>query len=151
VPPGKEKMLLTTMWLTGLRVTEVIGIRKADINWGDDLMRVRWLKNRRYYERIMAIKPELKELLHLYTIKLKAEDRIFPISRQRVHQIIKKYDKKAHSHTFRHSFSVNCLKEGMSLPVLSRLLGHSDIKTTMQYLKIVPVDQAKELKEVSFV
>ena len=150
VPAGSYKMLLSTMWMTGLRVTEIISIRKQDINWNDNLMRVRWLKNRKFYERIIPVKRELKELLQLYTMKLKAEDIIFPISRQRVWQICKKYDKRIHPHTLRHCFAVNCLKNGMSIVVLSRLLGHSNINTTMEYLRIVPLDQAKELEAVQF-
>ena len=53
-------------------------------------------------------------------------------------------------HRFRNSFAVHWLRCGGRLEVLSQMLGHSDIKTTMIYLKIVPVDQGKELLKVRF-
>jgi len=51
--------------------------------------------------------------------------------------------KKAHPHNLRHTFAVSFLKKTNDLARLSRLLGHSDIKTTTIYLRFV-VDDLRE-------
>lgn len=46
-------------------------------------------------------------------------------------------------HTFRHSFAVHCLKQGMNLRSLQKILGHNDLATTAVYLDLI----AKDIKE----
>ena len=93
--------------------------------------------------------PLLKDVLNLYVVNMKANDLVFPICRQRAFQITKKY-LQGSPHQLRHSFSVNWLKCGGDIVILSRMLGHSKIQTTMEYLKIVPLDQGKELIKIKF-
>lgn len=152
MPPGKNKVLLTTMWMTGLRVSEVINIRKCDINFGHNIMTVRWLKNRKYNERIVPIKRELSNILQLYTMSFKWDQVLFPLTRQAVYKICKAhFNRKPHS--LRHSFAVNFLSQcesPMGIVILKNLLGHSRIETTMEYLKIVPFDSAKALETIKY-
>lgn len=145
----EHQMLFRFLWMSGVRVTEAVTLRKQDIDTENFTMRVRWLKSRKYRERVVPVHPELLTLLRLYTAPMKAEDRVFPISRQRVWQLSKKYF-GGKTHKFRHSFAVNWLRSGLDLPTLSRVLGHGNIRTTMVYQQIVPVDQGKELIKVRF-
>lgn len=145
----EHQMLLRFLWMSGLRVTEAVGLRKMDIELEHYTMRVRWLKSRKYRERVVPLHPRLRDLLRLYTATMKAEDRVFPITRQRAWQIAKKH-LGGKTHKLRHSFAVNWLRCGGDIVVLHRVLGHSKIQTTMEYLKIVPVDQGKELLKVQF-
>ena len=48
--------------------------------------------------------------------------------------------KLAHPHRFRHTFASDMVRAGMSLPALMRLMGHADIETTLQYVRITPQD-----------
>src|SRR5215472_9283379 len=48
--------------------------------------------------------------------------------------------KLAHPHRFRHTFASDMVRAGMSLPALMRLMGHADIQTTLQYVRITPQD-----------
>jgi site-specific recombinase XerD len=48
--------------------------------------------------------------------------------------------KLAHPHRFRHTFASDMVRAGMSLPALMRLMGHADIQTTLQYVRISPQD-----------
>jgi site-specific recombinase XerD len=48
--------------------------------------------------------------------------------------------KLAHAHSFRHTFASDMVRAGMSLPALMRLMGHADIETTLQYVRITPQD-----------
>jgi len=144
-----HKMFLRFMWITGVRVSEAIGLRKRDINFKDYLIRVRWLKSRKYHDRILPMHPILKDVLELFVTNLKADDLVFPFTRQNAFMVCKKH-LGGSPHKIRHSFAVNWLKCDGDLVMLSRVLGHSDIKTTMEYLKIVPMDQGKELIKIRF-
>ena len=144
-----HRMLMNFLWMSGVRITEAVSLRKMDIDFPASLMTVRWLKSRKYNNRVVPIHPRLKDVLQVYTAALKAEERVFPITRQRAWQLTKKY-LGGHPHQLRHSFAVNWLKCGGDIVILRRVMGHSNIQTTMEYLKIVPVDQGKELIKIIF-
>jgi len=147
----KDKMLIFVLWRTGLRITEIINIKKQDIDFKNYTMQVRYLKSRKYQNRIIPIHPQLKDLLQLYSAGMNLEDKIFPITRQRADQIVKIYfGTEGYCHRFRHSFAVNWLRSGGNIVDLHRLLGHAKIQTTMEYLKIVPTDLGKELLKINF-
>jgi integrase len=54
--------------------------------------------------------------------------------------------KRVSPHTFRHTYASHLLIANYDLPTIQRLLGHSDIKTTMIYLQTVPSVTLKEAK-----
>lgn len=145
----KYRMIFTFLWMSGLRITETVNLRKGDIDFQNYVMKVRWLKSRKYNYRIVPLHPELRNLLQLYTAAMNNEELVFPITRQRAWQIVNEYF-GGHPHQFRHSFAVNWLRCGGDIIILHRILGHSKIQTTMEYLKIVPTDQGKELLKISF-
>lgn len=154
---GKEKMLFIFTWMTGCRVTEVISVRKRDIDFKNGEIKIRWLKNRKYLYRNIPIHTQLMQILSLTTAAMPLDQLLFPYSRQRVWQIFKKHrplgNDWMHPHTFRHSFAVNYLRQADTandLVILRKLMGHSSILTTMKYLDIVPVDQAKQLEKIKF-
>lgn len=152
MPPGRDKMMIITLWMSGIRVGELISIKKGDIDFQNNTVRIKWLKNRKYQERIIPIKKELCSMLSFYSAGLLSESRVFPLSRQRVHKIVNNW-LGTHPHTLRHSFAVNFLRQSSSataLVILQRLLGHKRIQTTMEYLKIVPSDMALELEKIKF-
>lgn len=146
--PG-HKMLMLFLWMSGVRITEAVSLRKGDIDFQNYIMRVRWLKSRKYKERVAPIHPRLKDILEFYLAPMKAEDRVFPVTRQRAWQLTWKY-LNGHPHQLRHSFAVNWLRCGGDIVILHRILGHSKIQTTMEYLKIVPIEQGKELMKITF-
>ena len=145
----QHKMLIQFLRMSGCRITEALNIRKKDLDFKNYIMSIRWLKSRKYNTRNIPLHPNLKNMLEVYVATMKEEDKVFPISRQRGWQIVNKYFKGS-PHQFRHSFAVHWLKSGGDIIALSRILGHSDIKTTMVYLQIVPIDQGKELIKIRF-
>ena len=67
-----------------------------------------------------------------------------------IERIIKKtadkagISKKVSSHVLRHTFSVNCIKKGISTRALQSLLGHDRLATTEIYLNLSPEDAIRE-------
>ena len=145
----RHRLLCKVMWETGIRVTEVISIKKKDINFDNHLLTIRWLKNRKFNTRIIPLHMFLIDILKFYTSPLIGEERLFPYSRIRVYQIVKKYF-NGHPHQLRHSFAVNWLKKGGDLYQLKEYLGHKRFETTEVYLKVHPKDLAKELYKINF-
>jgi integrase len=50
----------------------------------------------------------------------------------------------ANAHRFRHTFGADMARAGVRLPVLQRLMGHSDAKTTLQYIRLSMADISAE-------
>lgn len=145
----EERMFITLLWMSGIRVTEAISIKKKDINVREKVITVRWLKNRKYNERNVPIHSKLADMLAMYAGGMNMDQKVFNFTRQRAWQITKKCF-NTNPHTFRHSFAVNYLREGGQIVNLYRILGHSKIQTTMEYLRIVPTDLSKELETIGF-
>jgi integrase len=145
----KHKMLITFLWFTGCRISEIVQLKKRDIDMQNYLITIRWLKNRKYQTRNIPMHPLLRNQLSYYLATLNLDDVLFGLSRQRSWQIVQKYF-DGHPHQLRHSFAVNWLKCGGTIVELSKMLGHSDIKVTMVYLSIVPQDVGKELLKIQF-
>lgn len=144
-----DKFFCTFLFMSGIRVSEAINIKKKDINFKDKMMVVKWLKSRKYFERIVPLHPQLSQMLELYTGGMNLDDRVFPFSRQNAFYITKKW-LGVSPHKLRHSFAVNWIREGGKVEYLSKALGHRFINTTGEYLKIVPSDVAKELEKIKF-
>lgn len=145
----KKRMFLIFLWMTGARISEAVGLKKRDIDFQNYVMTIKWLKSRKYNYRVVPIHPSLRDMLQIYVAPINLDDNVFPFTRIRGYQITKEV-LGGSPHQLRHSFAVNWLRCGGDIVVLHRILGHADIRTTMEYLKIVPVDQGKELIKIQF-
>ena len=138
----RNYILLLCLWRTGMRNSELVKLQKRDII--NDTILVRNAKGNK--DRVIPLERELSNLLGLYTDRLKPKDKLFPISDRQVRNVVYKYSPDGldvHPHTFRHSFAVYCLKNGMNLRSLQKILGHSSLTTTQVYLDVV----GKDIKE----
>jgi len=156
----RDHLLIILLWQTGARITEALRITRNDIDTYNLSIRVltekqKSKKSKPVY-RIVPISAELSNEIASYVLNQNITDKLFNISRQRAFQIIKKtaikagITKSVHPHTFRHSFAVNCISQGVPLPIVKDLLGHSSVLTTMIYLKIVQQDARTFLSQVRF-
>lgn len=143
----RDRTLITTMLYTGIRATEAVNIKKKDIKHKDNMLRISHLKRTKKEERIIPVKPKIITLLRTYTSALNKNDKIFDITRQRVWQITKKHI-NGNPHMLRHTFAINWLKNDGNIVMLKKYLGHKNLRTTMEYLKVVPVDIQKELEKI---
>ena len=98
------------------------------------------------------MQSQLGYMLQMYSTMMTSKDLVFPFTRQWLYKIVKKWFNDS-PHMLRHSFAVNFLRQSQNptaLVILQRLLGHGRVQTTMEYLKIVPMDMAIELEKVRF-
>ena len=147
----RNKAMLELMYGSGLRVSELISLTVYDIDFNNDIIRI---KGKGSKERIVPIndvcKYYLKEYLdkrHLL-LKKKQSDALFlnskgtGISRQGFFKNLKEILKEKglnpdiSPHSLRHSFATHLLNGGADLRSIQMLLGHSDIATTRIYTHI---------------
>jgi len=141
----KHKLIIKLLYGCGLRVSEIINLKKEDIDFNEGLIKIRLAKGKK--DRFVNIPISLKKELENYC-SLNNEDILFPSARggklttATIRKIIKNSCKKAeikkqvHPHTLRHSFATHLLEQGTDLRIIQKLLGHSDIKTTQIYLSV---------------
>jgi site-specific recombinase XerD len=166
----RDKAILELLFSTGLRVSELTGLDREDINLksGEFSVRGKGEKIRlvfisdsaknaliSYLEKRKDVDPAL--FVHLKKVKnsgneenghgQKSDLRLTPRSIQR---IVKKYAakagivKKVTPHTLRHSFATDLLANGADIRSVQAMLGHSSITTTQIYTHITD----KRLKEI---
>jgi integrase/recombinase XerD len=143
----RDKVFFLTLLGTGKRVSEIISIKKNDIDFENRLLRIITLKKRRKQIDTIRLHQDVAYWLMILVGSLKAEDWVFPFTRQYADDLCKKYAhfagityKRASCHIFRHTFAVRWLEQGKPIHKLKRHLGHSSIQTTMVYLQIVDRD-----------
>jgi integrase len=71
----KHKMLIIFLWMSGVRVSEAITLKKNDIDFANQVMTVQWLKSRKWNKRVVPLHPLLKNILEVYTAPLKESDK----------------------------------------------------------------------------
>jgi len=152
IPIGKNKIFIQFLFMTGCRVTEAVSVEKQHLDFNERTIKIKWLKNRKWNERVIPLHNELLSVLQYYVDALKYDDRVFCFSRQRAFQICKKY-MRVSPHVLRHSFAVNFLRQTtnpMGLVILQRLLGHSNVNTTMKYLRLAPFELQDAVQRIVF-
>ncbi len=141
----KHKLILKLLYGCGLRVSEIVNLKKEDFNFSEGLIHVKHGKGKK--DRFVNIPNSIKEDLESY-YKLNNSKYFFESNRKgklttaTIQKIVKNAGKKAgigkniHPHTLRHSFATHLLEQGTDLKIIQKLLGHSDIKTTQIYLQV---------------
>jgi len=145
----RNYILLLVLTRTGMRVSEVVSMQKRDII--NDTIIVRDSKGSK--DRVIPLERELGNILGLYTDRMNPKDMLFPITDRQVRNIVYKYAPEGldvHPHTFRHSFAVHCLKSGMNLRSLQKILGHSNLNTTQVYLDVIGEDIKNDFDKVDW-
>ncbi len=157
----RDRAILETLYATGMRVSELITLRQADLAAGQEIVRVYGKGSK---ERLVPIGKSALRWIERYRTECRpellkrgvAQDVVFlnargsPMTRMAVWKIVQNYarqvgiGKDVHPHTFRHSFATHLLEGGADLRAVQEMLGHSDISTTQVYTHI----DREYLKEV---
>jgi integrase/recombinase XerC len=152
--PGKhdrsfrDRAVLETLYSTGIRASELIGINRDDIDHNDRLIRIRG-KGRK--ERIVPVGTKALDAIDAYLGREKKGDdnaALFTgpsgkrLTARTVQRILENYRKnlgllqKASPHTLRHSFATHMLESGADLRAIQELLGHASLSTTQRYTHV---------------
>jgi integrase/recombinase XerD len=145
----RDRMLLTFLLNTGLRITEAISIKKGQVDISSSTITVVWLKKRKKQDRVIPVNDKLKAVLVYYLAGLNKEDRLFDISRQRAYDVCKRW-LGVSPHVLRHSFAVHYRKSGGRLEDLSALLGHSSLQMTLIYSSITQEELKDEVNKIKW-
>lgn len=149
----KHKAILTTIYSCGLRLSEVLELKIADIKTRENLLLVRQAKGKK--DRVVMLSPLLLELLRTYYKTYKPKTYLFEgqegekYSERSVQQILKNALIKASIispasvHTLRHSYATHLLENGTDIRIIKELLGHNNIKTTEIYTHITDVSRTR--------
>ena len=155
----KHRTMLQVLYSTGLRVSELIGLRIGEIDSGRNTITVRHGKGAK--DRQIPLSPTLLQLLREYWKIYRPAEFLFEngrsgaqMSERTVQEVFAQakaasgINKKISAHTLRHSFATHLLEAGTDLVTIRNLLGHSNISTTPIYLHLKSGGQgAKHLLE----
>lgn len=150
---ARDRAILETLYSTGIRVSEVVGINRGDINEAGEALIIRG-KGRR--ERLVPLGTHALQSLNHYCKLLEGEterlglatDSDQPLfinkhggrlSSRSVRRKVSKYlsevglDPDISPHTIRHSFATHLLDNGADLRSVQELLGHQSLSSTQVY------------------
>ena len=149
----RDAAVLELLYAAGLRVSELISLKKSDINLDAGFLVA---SGKRSKERIVPIGSYAREVIKLYLEQMKPKGPfLFPeqeghaMTRQAVWKLVRKYglllqQGPLYPHMLRHTFATHLLEGGADLRSVQMLLGHEDISTTQIYTHV----DRKRLKEL---
>jgi len=149
----RDKTILELMYATGLRVSELINLKKSDVNLEGGFLTA---TGKRSKERVVPMGSYSIEAIKRYISEEKPKGPYLfcnkkgvKLTRQAIWKIIRKYARKIDKthvspHTIRHTFATHLLEGGADLRSVQILLGHEDISTTQIYTHV----DRKRLKEI---
>jgi len=143
-------LIMLLMWRTGMRNSEVVKLKKQDINFEEERIIIHQGKGKK--DRWIPLDTVLGDLLAYHMGDMGLDQRLFPITTAQVRNIVHKYQDAEYvkPHTFRHSFAVYCLKSGMNVRSLQKILGHKDLSTTAEYLDLIGKDIMYDFRKVNW-
>lgn len=156
----KNRVLLMTTYAAGLRVSEVVKLKPADIDSQRLMIRVEQAKGAK--DRYTLLSPRLLEELRLYWKLYRPTTWLFPSTRdphrklhigraQKIYYEAKRRAGITHGHgihTLRHCFATHLLEAGLDVRTIQGLMGHTAISTTMRYLQVRSFETRQDLLEL---
>ena len=144
----KYKAIIATAYAAGLRISEVCGLRLADID--SQRMRIHVRSGKGKKDRYVILGESLLALLRQYYQEVRPQGEYLfpghkpqrPLCTTAVNQVLRKVlretslAKRVTMHTLRHCFATHLLEAGTDIRILQVLLGHSSIRTTLRYTHI---------------
>lgn len=157
----RDLAIVYLMLFCGLRSCEVLSLKTGDIDFAGAKLRIRGKGGK---ERILPISPSVNKKLSDYLnyerpqtfhnkcfVSLKGYTKGRPMTPEGLRMIFRHRRrhalKKANPHLLRHTFCTNLITQGVSLPIVQRLMGHTDIEITMAYVHMSIDDVAKEYRQ----
>ncbi|MDP3791461.1 MAG: tyrosine recombinase XerC [Candidatus Omnitrophota bacterium] len=149
LPGLRDRAILETLYSTGIRVSELVGLDSGDVDFISGVIKVFGKGSK---ERVVPIGDEALGSIRRYNDKKskkdKDKDTIFLNNRggrltdRSVRRMLDKYihacsiEEKISPHSFRHSFATHLLDRGADLRSVQELLGHMNLSTTQIYTHV---------------
>ena len=146
-PSFPHHVIFSTMYGTGMRVSEAVHLRATDIDSQRMTIRIQQGKGRK--DRYVQLSPKLLEPLRSYWRKVRPGEWLFPgqipnqpLGRDAVGDAVTQASeraglkKRASPHSLRHAYAVHLLEAGTDLRKIQLLLGHRSLSTTARYLHL---------------
>jgi integrase/recombinase XerD len=148
----KSNLMLQFLYSSGLRVSEIVSLKKQDLDFNENMGWVRKGKGKK--DRMFMLSKKLSKKLQKFINKHNDWNYLFskekPLTTRNIQKIVQKAAQKAginksvHPHTLRHSFATHLLENGENLRNIQLLLGHNSLSTTERYIHV----SSAELKKV---
>ena len=152
-PNLKSQTALSVAYGTGLRVSEVIGLKVTDVDSKRMTLRVEQGKGRK--DRYAMLSPVLLERLRAWWRLAHAQGKMLPngwlfpglnpmdpLTARQLNRAVNiaaetaKIDKRVSMHTLRHSFATHLLEQKVDIRVIQVMLGHKKLETTVVYTHV---------------
>ena len=155
----RDRAIVETLYATGVRISELVGLDRRDVDLDDGLLRVMGKGSK---ERIVPVGRTARDALGLYLARARPElvrsdrrsrgdgEAVFlnarggRLSRQSCWKIVRTTGERAglvgrlSPHVLRHSCATHMLDRGADIRVVQELLGHASLSTTQVYTKVSP-------------
>jgi integrase/recombinase XerD len=155
----RDRAIVESLYATGVRISELVGLDRRDLDLEDGLLRVLGKGNK---ERIVPVGRSARDALTVYLARgrpdlIRADRRsradaeaVFlnarggRLSRQSCWKIVRATGERAglggrlSPHVLRHSCATHMLEHGADIRVVQELLGHASLSTTQVYTKVSP-------------
>jgi integrase/recombinase XerD len=149
----RDRALLETLYATGSRASEVVGLKTIDLHLESSFCKCMGKGSKQRVvplgrKAVAALRAYLEELRPKLTAAAPDAPWVFvsrggrALTREMLWTLVKKYVQRAginartSPHTLRHSFATHLLAGGADLRTVQELLGHANIRTTQQYTHV---------------
>ena len=141
----RDSMIIDILYSTGLRRAELINLKKSDIYFDDQVIKVLGKRNK---ERLVPMLPGLVKKLKLYSKNIEEDSFLLQskngnkISPSTIYRVVNKYLRsistktKISPHVLRHTFATHILNNGADINSIKEILGHKSLASTQIYTKI---------------
>lgn len=146
----KHKFLLAFAYAGGLRMNELRMLKIVDVDLDRKQVHIRQGKGKK--DRYVILSQYILSRFHAYLNEVKPQVYLFEglklgevMGERSIQYVINEalrktnIQKQVSMHTLRHSFATHLLEDGVDIYSIQRLLGHSDIRTTIVYLHVAQV------------
>ena len=144
----KHWLMVSLMYSSGLRVSEVVRIRVSDVHLADRILMVRQGKGRK--DRLTVLSPKQFSLLESLLLGKSGSAFLFesgqrpgrPLAVRSLQKVVERATRDAgirsgaSAHSLRHSFATHLLEGGTDIRHIQKLLGHENIRTTQTYTRV---------------